>query len=65
MKFNPKSKSHTLAISLNTMWVAMVALGCAFFVQTQPLNFTYPIEIVLKGIVKDAPILYLTATSTK
>ena len=49
-----------LCLSISTPLIAAAALGCAYLVETEHINYTYPLELVLKGIVNDPIILTIS-----
>jgi hypothetical protein len=40
--------------------IAVAAFACAFLVETAQVDYTYPLELVLKTIVKDPVILTIS-----
>lgn len=62
---NTKSKDlpyrlKLLCLKISTPLIAVVAVSCAFLVETEQLDFSYPVEIMLKSIVKDTAILTIS-----
>ncbi|PRY06074.1 hypothetical protein CLV24_12856 [Pontibacter ummariensis] len=49
-----------LNFNLNSLLIAMAAVGCAVLVETRDIDYTYPLELVLKGIVNDTVILTIS-----
>lgn len=49
-----------MGLNLSTPLVAIAAMGCAFLVETGQVNFTYPLELVLQGLVNDSVILTIS-----
>ncbi|GAA4426027.1 hypothetical protein GCM10023188_07620 [Pontibacter saemangeumensis] len=49
-----------MGLELSTPLVAIAALGCAFLVETGQINYTYPLELVLQGLVNDSVILTIS-----
>lgn len=40
--------------------IAAAAIGCAFLIETKQLDYTYPLELVLKSIANDSAILTIS-----
>ncbi|MCC9136868.1 hypothetical protein ACFSKU_09805 [Pontibacter silvestris] len=49
-------KRH-LNSNMHSMWIAMVAVACSFLVQSEQLDYAYPLELLLKGVVNDATVV--------
>ncbi|WP_347159507.1 hypothetical protein [Pontibacter chitinilyticus] len=49
-----------LCLTIGSPLIAAAAIGCAFLVETRQLDYTYPLELVLKGITNDSAILTIS-----
>lgn len=49
-----------MGLRLSTPLVAIAAIGCAFLVETEQVDYTYPLELVLKGIINDSVFLTIS-----
>ncbi|MCJ8164693.1 hypothetical protein MKJ04_07550 [Pontibacter sp. E15-1] len=56
-KHTVRHQLKQLELSFSTPLIAMAALACAILVETEQLNYTYPLELVLQGIVHDSALL--------
>lgn len=53
----PNSATRQVRVNLHSLWIGLAALGCAFLVQAVQLDYTYPLEVMLKGVVNDATVI--------
>ena len=49
-----------LCLQKSSLLIAVVALSCAFLVETEQVDLTYPLELVLKSFLKDPIILTIS-----
>jgi len=49
-----------LCLAISSPLIAAAAIGCAFQIETKQLDYTYPLELVLKSIANDSVILTIS-----
>ena len=63
MNTNLKKLRHQLkqlGLKAGSPLIAVAAISCAMLVETGQMDFTYPLELVLQGIVNDSVILTIS-----
>lgn len=63
MNTNLKKLGHQLkqlGLKAGSPLIAVVAVSCALLVETGHIDYTYPLELVLQGIVNDSVILTIS-----
>lgn len=63
MNINLKKLRHQLkqlCLKAGSPLIAVAAVSCALLVETGQIDFTYPLELVLQGIVNDSVILTIS-----
>lgn len=56
-KARGSTTKQQMQISLHSFWVGLAAFGCAYLMETEEVNFTYPLEVFLKGVIADNAII--------
>ena len=49
-----------LCLKAGSPLIAVIAVSCAMLVETGHVDYTYPLELVLQGIVNDSVILTIS-----
>ena len=49
-----------LGLRTGSPLIAVIAVSCALLVETGHVDYTYPLELVLQGIVNDSVILTIS-----
>ncbi|MDX5421463.1 MAG: hypothetical protein LPK07_04920 [Hymenobacteraceae bacterium] len=50
-------RKQKASVNLHSLWIGVAAIGCAFLLETQEIDLTYPLEAFFKSVLTDNTIV--------